>query len=53
MTVYPRLVAHLTLQPLQERARDFLCRLRRPVHFPDRWGDWGLSPVIRWLLLSG
>jgi hypothetical protein len=21
--------------------------------FLDRWGDWGLSPVIRWLLLSG
>ena len=21
--------------------------------FPDRWGDWGLSPVIRWLPLSG
>jgi hypothetical protein len=23
-----------------------------PVAFRDRWGDWGVSPVIRWLLLS-
>ena len=23
------------------------------VRLWDRWGDWGLSPVIRWLLLSG
>jgi transposase len=25
----------------------------RLAMFPDRWGDWGLSPVIRWLPLSG
>ena len=24
-----------------------------PMVIRVRWGDWGLSPVIRWLLLSG
>jgi transposase len=27
--------------------------LQSNANLPDRWGDWGLSPVIRWLLLSG
>jgi hypothetical protein len=31
----------------------FMVRMPGLEMFPDRWGDWGLSPVIRWLPLSG
>jgi len=37
------LLAVLSLLPAEEMVRTGV----------DRWGDWGLTRLIRWLLLSG